>query len=176
MTGTKTYPQFPVGIETRFAAVKMAAGDAEDARAYLDDPACPYSLQLKEILRVILLGGSEGALGANGNLAVAPLFLPDAAQDDEARADLVLDEVQATIDAMRNIERSLDADDTDGRMSLLKSKTGLLEKWVQIKERAYGIKQVAEFQRLVMSVLDAKLAKDDIQDLKKRLKELAEGA
>lgn len=157
----------------------MAAGEGEEAVEYLTAGECPYQPVLKQVLRAWLAPGEAGGAGGglNGNLGVAPLFQDNASgQTDEDRADLVLDEVQRTIDAMRNIEQSLDADDTDSKMNLLKSKTGLLEKWVQIKERSYSIKQVAEFQRLVVSVLDDMLDKDKVQDFKKRLAEIGDPA
>lgn len=155
----------------------MAAGEGEEAVEYLTAGECPYQPVLKQVLRAWLAPAVGGEPGLDGNLGVAPLFQDNASgQTDEDRADLVLDEVQRTIDAMRNIEQSLDADDTDSKMNLLKSKTGLLEKWVQIKERSYSIKQVAEFQRLVVSVLDDMLDKDKVQDFKKRLAEIGDPA
>jgi hypothetical protein len=175
MTG-RTYPQFPAGIEVRLAAVKMAGGEGAAATAYLSDPACPYPDALKQVLRAWLdpwpENGDGTGGGLDGNLGVAPIF-QDGISDEKA-TDVVLDEVQRTIDAMRNIERSLASDDTDGKLNLLKQKTGLLEKWVQIKERTTGLKQIAEFQRMVLTALDGIMDKDKIQEFKKRLTEIGE--
>jgi hypothetical protein len=177
----RMYPAFPAGIETRFQAVKMTAGgSAAEIRAYLDDPACPYSLVLKDVIRGYLLGGGMGAGGAavmDGNLAVAPLFQGRGSgsdQTDEERADGVLEEIQRTIDTMRNIEQSLDHDDTDGKLNIIKQKTALLEKWVSLKQGAFGIKQIGEFIRLVLAALDEHLDKDQIAALKIKIAALYE--
>lgn len=169
---TRTYPQMPVGLETRLSAIKMAAGEGEDAVWYLSDPACPYPAVVKAALQAWLAPAAKGGFDLEGNLAALPVFQEGAS--DEQDADQVLDEIQRTIDTMRNIETSLPVDATDERMSILKAKTGLLEKWVSIKERTKGVKQVAEFQRMVVQTLDELADKDVVQKFRVRLAELSE--
>lgn len=159
------YPNLPEGIEVRLNAVLVAAGG--QGSRYLDDPACPYPANLKAVLRPLLVKERQTTVGVGGD---ENQF--DGLEEGD-RFDLLLKEVEQTITSMKQIENDLSVESDSGdRIQLVKAKTGLLEKWVGLKERVYSLKEISEFQRIMMETLDQVLTVDQRADVMARLNDL----
>lgn len=158
----RTYIPLTAGFAAQLEAVRLQADGDPD---YFADPDCPYPDDLKRLLRRMM--APAGAMLAAGGDTV---FVPG--QDDGASADAVLVEVEATINEMKGIERSLAGPNVEpsDRVSFFKTKTALMEKWISIKERTRGVKQMSEFMRVVVKTMEELLNKDQILELKTRLK------
>lgn len=169
-----TYPNLPDGFEMKLKAVELAfsAESEGDVDVYLG-AACPYSDGAKRLLRKLL--APEGGGGGGGAVvgAVNPFRGED--MDEVDRFDLLLEEVEVTIGQMRDLEASLggsgDADRSD-MVAVLKAKTALLEKWVGLKDRALNLREMAEFQAVVLKALDEVLSVDQRAEMVERLRGL----
>lgn len=167
-----TYPNLPEGFETKLKAIEMACSAEPDVDAYLG-AGCPYSDGAKRFLKKILApvgnGGNVGA-GAGGTNPFR-----EEGMDDVDRFDLLLEEVEVTIGQMRDLEASLgasgDADRSD-MVAVLKAKTALLEKWVGLKDRVLNLREMSEFQRIVLKALDEVLTVDQRGEMVSRLRGL----
>ena len=147
MSQKNLYPALPPGLETRLGAIVVAA---RGAKGYLEDSACPYSEEMKSFLK-LMLGGAK-----RERVKVETEELDEGAD----KYDKMIAEIQSTIDEMASIEEDLEGGDTADRIQFVKAKTILVEKWVNIKERIYNVREIAEFQSILIRTLDAVLTKD----------------
>jgi hypothetical protein len=72
----------------------------------------------------------------------------------------MLREIESTIVEMSNIEDDLTGGDASDRIQFVKAKTILIQKWVEIKEKIYNVREIADFQSIVIKMLDEVLSKD----------------
>lgn len=147
-------PNYPVvngEFETRLRAIKMSAG--EMGAAYLQHPDCPWPSSLKELLRPLIAREKTGP-------TVAENVFEGLEEGD--KFDLLIKEIEITITSMRDLETSVQGEGMEraDQVQVIKAKTSLLEKWVSLKERTYTMKEMSEFQRLVLEVLDSVLTVD----------------
>jgi hypothetical protein len=158
------YPALPPGLETRFEAILLAS---KGSRGYLDDPQCPYAPEMKRFLRLILAPARAERAKDSGEAANAVGL--DANAD---KFDKMLAEIADTIDEMSSIEADLSDGEASDRIQFVKAKTILLEKWVNIKEKIYNVREIAEFQAIIIRILDGVLSKDQRQAFIDALREL----
>jgi hypothetical protein len=157
------YPNLSADFETRIKAIEMAAAGVED---YLDTVECPYSSGLRDILRKVLNGAAgEGAARA------ARVVIFDVVEGD--KFDVLLREVETTIEEMKSIEAGMDGKaETGDRIALIKAKTSLLEKWATLKERVLTLKEMSQFQIAVIGAMDEILDVDQRSQFRARLRNL----
>jgi|GEM_PF-6931204 len=153
-----TYPKLPDGFEIRLQAVFLASNGI--GKEYLEAPECPYTAKEKEYLRKLLF--QEAKIEASTDWI-------DEAGD---RFDVMLREVEKTISEMKALENDLVGAETSDRVAVLKAKTALLEKWTSLKERIYTLKEVSEFQSVILETLDNVCNKDQRNEFMKRLQHL----
>ena len=158
----RTFIPLPSGFGTQLEAVRL---QAEGDPGYFSDPSCPYPDELKLLLRRMTAPAGMEVSGEPGGVFVG-------GQDEVVAADAVLAEVEATINEMKLIERTLAGPGVEAsdKVSFFKTKTALMEKWISIKERTRGVKQMSEFMRVVVKTMEELLDKDQILELKTRLK------
>lgn len=73
---------------------------------------------------------------------------------------------------MKRLQQDVDnSDDVGDRLNFLKNFGSLMDRFLSLKEKAQGIKQMFEFQRVVIQTMEQVLDKDGRLDFKKRLKE-----
>jgi hypothetical protein len=142
------YPSLPQGLETRLSAVLLTA---RGGKGYFSDPKCPYSPELKAIL--IKCVGTD----AEERKIVAEVVELGA---DADKYDHMIREIESTIVEMSNIENDLSGGEASDRIQFVKAKTILIQKWVEIKEKIYNVREIADFQSIVIKMLDEVLAKD----------------
>ena len=166
MTDQVIYPALQKGLETRLAAIDIGAKANPN---YFKSKDCPYSPQL------------VGYLQAMMRVAVAERILVEKAEGifqrpEGEKFDVILREVEITIEQMKDLEvmvlggeSTMDAGD---RIQLFKAKTSMLEKWTLIKEKIYSMKEVAVFQKIVVSAMDEILSKDQRLELMQKFRGL----
>jgi hypothetical protein len=145
------YPNVPAGLEMTLEALEISA---KGSRTYFNSPECPYSDRLRGYLQRLVASDEQS------ERRMSPQFLKQGAGEELDRLDLILQEVEATIDEMNSIEAGLVDADTGDRIQFVKAKTALLEKWVSQKEKIYSLREVAEFQQIVIKFMEAVLDKD----------------
>lgn len=171
-----TYPNLPADLETRLKAVQLAADGVEN---YLRSDECPYSPGLRILLGRMLNGVGGGGGGSAAVEEVVRIFdVPDG-----DKYDVVLREVEATIEEMKAIERQLGiggggggeggGGDTGDRIQLVKAKTSLLEKWATLKERVLTLKEMSQFQLVIIGAMDDILTVDERAEFRDRLRNFA---
>lgn len=174
------YPVLSADFETRLnAVVASQKSSGMTPRDYLNDPTCPYGGALKAHLLRILGGGVGGvAVGGVGDIdldAVENLFDVKQAAGEGDKFTIMLQEVELTISQVAEIERLLKssgAADASDFVSLMKTKTSLMEKWVNLKGNIFTLKEMSEFQAVVLGIVDELLDVDGRAELKKRLRGL----
>ena len=163
------YPVLPKGLETRLAAVEIGA---KANKNYFKSKDCPYSPELIGFLKSMvqmdqILGIGVGVAGEAEAIFAVP---------EGDKFDVILREVEITIQQMKDLEQlTLHGDstmDSGDKIQLLKAKTAMLEKWSVIKEKIYSSKEVAEFQSIIVSVMDELLTKDQRLEMVNKLRSL----
>jgi hypothetical protein len=159
-----TFPSFPPGLELRLSAVVLAA---QANRGFFDSPECPYSDELKGFLKKIV---------AETRFDDRKEKKKDTDKEELAenadKFDRMLREVETTIADMADLEDKMEEADTGDRIQFVKAKTSLIEKWINIKERIYSVREIAEFQSTIIEVMDMVLSKDQRHQFIERLRTL----
>lgn len=158
------YPNFAPTLVTQLEAVALLL---EADPGYLLNPACPYPEKLRGMLR--RLAGPAGSVGETDEDAV---FERGAGEGEQL--DSFMDEVQSTINSMKRLAQEMAADkvDMNDKITFLKNYAPLLERFLNMKEKTGGLKQMYDFQRVVTSVMEEVLDKDGRLDFKNRLKQV----
>lgn len=162
---TAHYPPLPSTLTTQLEAVALFM---ENDPSYLLNPACPYPDKLKALLKKLI-----GPVLTEEDLAEGSVF--KAGQDGGEQIDSFMAEVQATINSMKTLAAEMATSDISDRMTFLKNYAPLLERFLSMKEKAAGLKQMFDFQAVVTSVMDEVLDKDGRLDFKNRLRQVASG-
>ena len=159
----RTYPLLPPTLGTALEAIRQ---QLDFDPGFLQDAKCPYPDQVKTFLRRL------ATPSRNGQIDTADMiFIPEQTLDEEA--DSLIVEVKAALNSMKRLQRDLDAsDDVGERMTFLKNYSSLMDRYLGLQEKAHGLKQMYEFQRLVVETMEQVLDKDARLDFKERLKKL----
>lgn len=156
---------FPLLPETLGFALDGIRRQMEVDPGFLADPSCPYPEQIKIYLRRLL---------APAQIDVDPsdaIFSDDQGLDGEA--DSLIKEVKTAINSMKRLQRDMESStDIGERLQFLKNYSSLMDRYLGIQEKAHGLKQMYEFQRLVVEVMEQVLDKDARLDFKERLKKI----
>lgn len=155
------YPPLPASLTTQLEAVAIFL---EQEPGYLLNPACPYPEKLKGLLRRMV--GPAQVQESGG------VF--DPGQDGGAQLDSFMEEVQATINSMKTLAKDMEGPSIDisDKMTFLKNYAPLLERFLGMKEKAQGLKQMYDFQQVVIRTMEEVLDKDGRLDFKQRLKQV----
>ena len=162
----RTYPPLPQTLGLSLEAIRT---QMDFDPGFLVDPKCPYPEQLKLFLRRLVTSSRSGH-----DDTVDALFHEGQTLDEEA--DSLITEVKAALNSMKRLQRDLDAsDDVGERLQFLKNYSALMDRYLGLQEKAHGLKQMYEFQRLVVDTMEQVLDKDQRLDFKERLKKLNPG-
>lgn len=159
----RTYPPLPQTLGLSLEAIRQ---QMDFDPGFLVDAKCPYPEQLKVFLRRLVTPSRTGQLDT-----ADAVFLPGQSDDDEA--DSLIEEVQNAINSMKRLQRDLDASNDMGeKLTFLKNYSSLIDRFLALKEKAQGLKQMYEFQRVVVDTMEQVLSKDQRLDFKERLKKI----
>lgn len=167
------YPTLRLGVLHGLAALK-ASCDAEEG--FLRKPASPYdndTIKLlealfepkiveveKEVFRDRPSRGDVGRPSKTGKVS----------DDDAVELE---EEARALLTELRQLDKTIEGEakqlDTKTRLDIIKAKTTLMEKLVSIRERFAGVRRVADFNNVVISILDDLIPEDKIDEFMTRL-------
>lgn len=164
----RIYPRLPEGLDTTLKALMILV---ESDPKSLDDPKCPYSDTMKDLLkRLVKAGGAGGAGGVVEKTKLFGLVESEGTNKDEADFGIVLGELEATIEEFKALEKTLDDASPADSIAYYRARFQLVERWTSIKERLFNMRAMARFQSAIMEVMGEFLDKDQILDLKNRLR------
>ncbi|QEE37914.1 MULTISPECIES: hypothetical protein [unclassified Methylobacterium] len=159
----RIYPSLPQTLGLSLEAIRQ---QMDFDPGFLVDAKCPYPEQLKGFLRRLVTSTRSGQ-----DDTVDAIFKPGDTLDEEA--DSLIVEVKAALNSMKRLQRDLDSsDDVGERLTFLKNYSSLMDRYLGLQEKAHGLKQMYEFQRLVVDTMEQVLDKDARLDFKERLKKL----
>ena len=121
-------------------------------KGYLDDPDCPYSEHVKNLLRSTVQEIEE--------------------IEDLEDLDLVHESSRLLKELKLQKDKLGEQDHTEA-MAYYRTSTQLLEKLITYQERANSVKRISEFYATVMGVLEEKLEPEQITEVRNRLKDYA---
>lgn len=122
---------------------------------YLDAEECPYDAAIKDLLRLMVspTGVSQGGfLNRTGS-----------------KQHILEEEAQALYQEIKSFGSKLKADDVSERMTYYRTRTSLLEKLIDMIERAGNMQAVVEFQEIVLAIFEDMLTPEQRAEAMERL-------
>lgn len=170
-----TYPTLRLGVLQGLAELK-ANVDADPQ--YLRAADCPYDndtiamierlFAAKEIEVIVEKLVEKPSRGQVGRPSTKASLSDDDASEVEQEAREMLTELRQLA---RDESGELKQMDTATKLSIIKTRTQLMEKLVSIRERFTGVRKVIEFQKIVVSILDDIVEEDKRDEFLTRLEE-----
>ena len=145
------YPTLPEAVVLQ---MRVVLNQLRDNPAYLDK--APYSSEICDFLK---------ELNSRTAQSVGRSF--DGEMD---RLDYVEQEIVIVLEDLATLVKSLGNADHSEKLQVAKARAGLIEKLVAAREKVWTMKEMADFQARVMSFLTEICTKDQIQQLKERVK------
>lgn len=149
------YPNLPEAVILQLKVVLLQMQEHPD---YLNGNA-PYSDEVVDFLKE-MAGRRE------------PANVPAKFDGEVDRLDYVEQEIVTVLADLSSLVASLGQADHSEKLQVAKARAGLVEKLVTARERVWTMKEAAEFQGRVISFLEEICSKDQVQELKARLKDL----
>lgn len=145
-------PTFPTITDA--ALVPFRAIEAQPG--CLDDPSCPYPDHIKAFLR---------KLQSDGGPAERIRY-----DDDDLYQEVVdlYEDVKAT-------SGKINTNDAKDKVQILKNSTDLLTKLVALREKQFNIRQMAQFQRSVLELLEGVLTVEQRSEFIERMGAYVQG-
>ena len=152
------YPEITGVTLLPFKAVRDAL---ENDPEYLDNEKCPYPNEVKDFLRLL---APQPIIGPAKSVSIL-----DGATDKWAAIER---EAIKLYDQIAEVgERLKKSGNPDKLISFFRTRTQLLEKIVGLQERALGLKQLHEFQSIVLDFIENHVSPEDRTKLMNVLRE-----
>lgn len=148
MSDDPFFPPIPEGV---VMPVKVIMQHMKTNPNYLDHVTCPYPPKLKEFLKSVCGSGGGGGSGEVGGGETT--FLGQGADKFEVMI-VELDKLYTDLKAFRSTLGSMDPNE---KSTFFKTTMALLEKIANLKERIYNMKEMADFQKTVVTVMEQHL-------------------
>lgn len=126
---------------------------------FLDRPACPYDEDTKAFFKKI--SRKEVQRGPD----------PSIFDGDEAKLDVIERELGQLYHDLKQTSRSI-PDGESEKIQLMRLSASILEKLVSMRKEVFNMKEMSEFQRLVLGFLEENCTPEQVEELKKRLSTL----
>lgn len=147
------YPQFR---EEQVMVINLIIQNLEQNPEYLDAPECPYSDSVKDLFRKFR--------GAAATIEDFDLF------DGDDEYEVVLDkQVEKLLNDLESFGMTLGSGDTSEKIQYFKTKSVLIEKLVNLRERLMNLRELAEFRSVIIGFLEDVCDKDQVTKLMQRL-------
>jgi hypothetical protein len=129
---------------------------------YLDASDCPYGPDVKQWLRAAFLPEEQVAM------PVATV-IEDVNIEDEALWSDVASQARQLYRELESVKDTVGKGDTSELISITKAQAGLLERLISVGEKAIGLREMAEFKRVILSAIDDLMTPDARTTLMARL-------
>ena len=149
------YPNISPAAIPQFNAVLL---QMETMPGYLDDPACPFSSDVKQFFRRV--AGAGPALEEN-------IF-----SDSEDKLATIENQIGSLIKSLDDLAKGLTNKDHAEKLSYFKTKASLIEKLVGMQKDVFSMREMAEFQAIFLTFMEDICTKDQISELMERLDHL----
>lgn len=170
-----SYPTLRLGVLQGIVELKAACDADPD---HLRRADCPYDkdtikvlaklfkpVEIERIVEKIVEKPSKGAVGR-------PSGKRDLTDEDEAELEA---EAREMLKELREMAKTEDGElrqmDTATKLTIIKTRTTLMEKLISIRERFTNSRKVVEFQQTVISILDDLVHEDKRDEFLARLAE-----
>lgn len=154
------YPGLSEDVVLTLKLVK--AGMDQYGDDYFDDAECPYSEATKKFLRGFLVKGVERMEGVED---VANIF----DGDDVVEVEVLDVQIQKILSRMDAMEKELGGMEPNERLNFFKTRTALMEKLINMREKTENLRMLSEFKAVVVSVLEDVCDADQINEFRRRL-------
>lgn len=152
-------PFYPDLKEANLMPLKAILAQIERFPDLLDQPECPWSEEVKALIRPILKPVSG---------------LPNIEIDlNEGRPEAIEAQILGLMADLRTMKQGMGAKDHAEKIQFYKLMTTLVEKLIALRERTMNLREMSEFQTLILQFLDEVCSKDQISELMARLKNLS---
>lgn len=136
---------------------------------FLTKPECPYSIEVRELLRDMFTVRVETVAAAADRGAKQRGRKPKNPLSDE-QATVVEEEAIALLTELKGLKPPAGSKfDSDTKIQIIKAKTALIDKVVAIQERFFNVRKVANFQKVVIDILTDLIPEDNRAEFLKRL-------
>lgn len=149
-------PFYPDLKEANLMPLKAILAQTERFPDLLDQPECPYSEDVKALLRPLL----PSSLNVEIDL-------------DEGKPEAIETQILGLMRDLKVMNQSLGTKDHSEKLQFYKLMTTLTEKLISLRERTLNLREMSEFQLIVIQFLEEVCSKDQISDLMDRLKSLS---
>jgi hypothetical protein len=132
----------------------------------------PYDAEIKALLQAVFTKQLETVVlkdnGAKDNQTVGRKRKDGGMSD--AQAEVIEVEAGALLKELKDLKPPTGKGfDHDTKIQIIKAKTALIEKVVNIQERAFNVRKVANFQKIVIDILADLVDGDKISEFQTRL-------
>lgn len=147
------YPSFS---EHQILPLKAVIAFIQQDPDYLTGPDCPYSPDLKSLLN---------------ELVAKPIAAgPSEFEKATDKLEFIESEIGASLQDLKHLnEQGLEPAE---KLQVAKARAGLIEKLINSRERVWNIREMSVFQGQVIQFLEDICTKDQITELKQRLRGL----
>ncbi len=128
--------------------LKILADQIGKDAGYLTKRECPYTSDIKEILRRLRSKDSQVLNDAKDGF-------------DLDKADVLLHETQDTYRDLKDFGKYLNAEDVSERMSYYRTRTSLLEKLYDLSDAAKKADEYVKFKRVVLQLMEELLTDEE---------------
>jgi hypothetical protein len=150
-------PFYPQIRDETVMSLNVVVQNIEKDGSYLDHPDCPYSDTVKNFFRKKIEVSS-----GNGS-EIVDLF------EEGGTASEIDTQVISVINELEGWGNKLTTADNSDKMGYFRTKTALLDKLLNMRERAVTIKEVNDFRQTIVTFMDEVLTKDQITDFMRRI-------
>lgn len=151
------YPGLSEDVVLTLKLVK--AGMDQYGDDYFDDAECPYSEATKKFLRGFLVKGIGGVEDVE-NIFVG---------EDVVEVEVLDVQIQKILSRMDAMEKELGGMEPNERLNFFKTRTALMEKLINMREKTENLRMLSEFKAVVVSVLEDVCDADQINEFRRRL-------
>lgn len=165
--------EYPEITNLKIIPFKMLYGALKEHPDLLDRPECPYTTDVKTFLKAIMLREVK-----------APVELQANTPNDDEELDIMeglgseeFDQVDVKlkklIAQLEKVANSLKIGDTNEQIQVAKTQAQLFDRLLQMRERAMNLKTIAEFQEMILKIMDEEIPAEIRTAIMARVREAA---
>lgn len=160
---------YPIINPQIVSALKSVILQSSSDPQYLTNPTCPYSQDLKELLKALVKGYAEPVIDFETTmLADTSVNLFEGAE----KFEVLQTQYELIFSSLMNIKTSIqNQGHTDKTVAYFKTVTSILEKLIGVGERIHDAKSVYDFKTRVLNVIEGTLSDEQRQIIMTQLRQ-----